>query len=684
MNGNGSGVKVTPEEYYEVLPVPSTRHKCVICGKPAQYQSRRGAGWICRACYIHICDRSTDDEGEQIKEYRVKVITNYSGEDRLIHLQHTIRQGIQKGFDREKILAEVRYDNEYMYEPLFTPMELQEVFDTEYIAALEGSNQQVGDVEAVIAEGAAGKQAYRNSLKHGIVLYKVRGSANGPLENIEYIFAYRIRTIERIENPADNADVCYNIIFEDPERPRKRIRYDEMTINQIANDITSTKSGVKNKQRVHEAISALIDEYESRELIKLSARIPATGFFEDGEGILKYHENKRFKPNLPKHEREKAIAALGYLDEIMLFHSHSDRALAVLYQTVFSPLGFIRKTYGKENKMVLAYGEPHTGKTYLCRICGYFWGVSENECIINGASLTAPQLAEHLNKTTFMITLDESRNILGDRTVVEMLKGSTVNTRIKDRIRPEQGFRIESKYAYATVALTTNYLPQLYVGMQDRLIPSEWTLEAKRSDEDVKQFEEMVSAHREDLAYIGAALKEMFLERWPAIRPILYNSDQMIVGMEILKKLYQYLGIPVPGWVQAITTTYEIDTPDPVMVLFGYMRETYLERIRLYDKSSLDPEMDIPWSRKLQRMHEIGISPSHTLSITDKYIVVTTAIIQEIALKGGYEMPGGLKSLMFRIPGAKYQTYKKTKALMIPTESFLEHLIPLMLGEEDI
>ena len=164
MNGNGPGVKVTPEEYYEVLPVPSTRHKCVICGKPAQYQSRRGAGWICRACYIHICDRSTDDEGEQITDYRVKVITNYSGEDRLIHLQHTIRQGIQKGFDREKILAEVRYDNEYMYEPLFTPMELQEVFDTEYIAALEGSNQQVGDVEAVIAE-RAWQAAYR-TFKH--------------------------------------------------------------------------------------------------------------------------------------------------------------------------------------------------------------------------------------------------------------------------------------------------------------------------------------------------------------------------------------------------------------------------------------------------------------------------------------------------------------------------------------
>lgn len=686
MIGDGSEVEINPNYYKKDLPIPSNRHPCQICGRPANYRTpfdpvTLKAEWLCPECYKEIA-KQLDDLDDKPDEPKVKVITEYAGEDRITHMEKTISTGVRRGRDRESIYSEVLYDNEWMYNPRFTPMELQEQFDKLHTAALGTPEIQIGDIEAVISEGSGGKKSYQNHPEHGIILYTVRGSANGPIENVEYIFSYRIRSIERIENPADNIDVCYNIVFENVKKPSQRLRYDELTISQIASDIISSKSGVKNKQRLHEAISAIINEYEARELIRVSSRIPATGFFEDGNGALQFHEGKKLKLSLPKHNPKMAAHALEVLNDIMAFHSYSDRALTILYQMAYGPLGFIRKTYGKENKMVIAHGEPHTGKTYLCRICGYFWGLSETDSVIAAGKLTAPQLAEHLNKTTFMITLDEARNTIGDPNIVEMLKSSTTNTRIKDRIRPEQGYRMQSLYAYATVTLTTNFMVQLHAGMQDRLISSEWLTDAKRAPEEVERYEEVVNQNKEDLSYIGAALKAMFLERWETIKPLLFKPDQIDIGMEIMRRLYQYLDLPVPEWIRKVTESYEIDSPDPLDVFFGYMRQTYLENIRLYDKGLLT--MDLSWESRLIQMHRTGISPAHTISITEKYIAVVPSIIQDISRERGYDLPGGLKNLQYKIPGAKYQVYRRTKALMIPTATFVDYMAPLVLGEGDI
>ena len=232
------------------------------------------------------------------------------------------------------------------------------------------------------------------------------------------------------------------------------------------------------------------------------------------------------------------------------------------------------------------------------------------------------------------------------------------------------------------MVLTTNFMVQPHAGMQDRLISSEWLSDAKRDLEEVERFEEVVNQNKEDLSYIGAALKAMFLERWETIKPLLFKPDQIDIGMEIMKRLYQYLDLPVPEWIRKVTETYEIDTPDPLDVLFGYMRQTYLENIRLYEKGLLT--MDLSWESRLIQMHRTGISPAHTISITEKYIAVVPSIIQDISRERGYDLPGGLKNLQYKIPGAKYQVYRRTKTLMIPTATFVDYIAPLVLGEGDI
>ena len=59
---------------------------------------------------------------------------------------------------------------------------------------------------------------------------------------------------------------------------------------------------------------------------------------------MQFHEGKKLKLSLPKHNPKKAAHALEVLNDIMAFHSYSDRALTILYQMAYSPLGFIRKT----------------------------------------------------------------------------------------------------------------------------------------------------------------------------------------------------------------------------------------------------------------------------------------------------------------------------------------------------
>ena len=51
--------------------------------------------------------------------------------------------------------------------------------------------------------------------------------------------------------------------------------------------------------------------------------------------------------------------------------------------------------------------------------------------------------------------------------------------------------------------------------------------------------------------------------------------------------------------------------------------------------------MDLSWESRLIQMHRAGISPAHTISITEKYIAVVPSIIQDISRERGYDLPGG-------------------------------------------
>jgi len=141
MNGGGSEVEINPNDYKKDLPTPSSRHPCRICGRPANYRTQFDpvtlkAEWLCLECYKEIAKQLDDLDDEPGDVPKIKVIGEYADEDRITHMEKTISTGVRRGRDRESIYSEVLYDNEWMYNPRFTPMELQEHFDKLHTAAL--------------------------------------------------------------------------------------------------------------------------------------------------------------------------------------------------------------------------------------------------------------------------------------------------------------------------------------------------------------------------------------------------------------------------------------------------------------------------------------------------------------------------------------------------------------------
>ena len=90
MIGDGSEVEINPNYYKKGLPIPSNRHPCQICGRPANYRTpfdpvTLKAEWLCPECYKEIA-KQLDDLDDKPDEPKVKVITEMRRRNRITHM----------------------------------------------------------------------------------------------------------------------------------------------------------------------------------------------------------------------------------------------------------------------------------------------------------------------------------------------------------------------------------------------------------------------------------------------------------------------------------------------------------------------------------------------------------------------------------------------------------------------
>jgi hypothetical protein len=537
--------------------------------------------------------------------------------------------------------------------------------------------------------------SYQNDPKIGIFL-KTRTvkPAAATREKVEHITAYYLHEVIKHINPLDRSEVTYSLTLQHPKNPRLKIPYEETPLSEITQDLAHNQPGVRDARgRVHAAISSLVDHQETEGRVPVKASIPATGFFEDN-GKLYHSDSKLFRLTAPAYSKVRTKKALEVLEEIIRFYAKGDpaepgscdHALTALYFMVAGPLGAIRKAHGVENKVLLLTGAPHTGKTILEKINASIWSLPEAAAVIGSAKLTPAQLATHLSQTTYPIAFDETRNVLSNPGIADLLKSSTTGLLVKERILPKQGFRKQSFYAYSSVIMSTNFIPDLYVGLRERIIPVEFTIKNKKSEDEAKRFDRYLSENREELGYLGAALRQLFQRRWNQVRGLSLQQDQVKAGYEILYLLFQQEGIQPPAWYHEVKARFELEEEDPVRTICDFMREDFLRILRSHYKG-----VDIPqtWTARLDLLKSGNLLPPYIANISGRSITVNNGLLKEVA-KRGHEIPGGLTGLAEYVNLCeeqtqkirKVETYKGQKAIPILREVFYTYVAPMDYQEE--
>lgn len=510
----------------------------------------------------------------------------------------------------------------------------------------------------------------RNAATEGIVRQTVTKTTNPEglvtkTTDVTHIFDYYLESVVAHVNPLDPEEVTYSLVFRDAERRGLTIRYEEDPLRVIIEDLIS-RPGVKNRKLLPEAITTIIHALMRKDRVTVERRAPATGFFEDGQGAIYYSRSRRFEEALPEFSHGKTREALKFLDAAMAFYAiggdstrpeYRDHFLTGLYFYAQAPLGTIRKLRGRENRILLLSGEAHVGKTWLEKLGAAMWGISNDRGIVGASKLSAPQLAEHFDRTTLPIALDEVRKILSDPAMADLLKSSTTGLMIKERILVREGFRRQKFMAYASIVMSANYVPDLYLGMADRLIPVTFTTRNKRDPEIARRYEKELNASHELLAHLGAGIRQVLVAEWPRVRDVVTQDDQIEAGRAILVELYRYVGLDVPAWLQAVATRYAVEERDPVEEVCKFLADDLLKRLQQgLSRNDVQDE----WTKRLKQLAELNLLPSYLVRISDQNIALTRDILTELEKKD-IEVAGGLTGLMDRIQALTLQRKKQTK-----------------------
>lgn len=545
-------------------------------------------------------------------------------------------------------------------------------------------------------DGTVCQSYFENNPERGIRLITKKTPREGG--TIRYhddiIISYYLEYVSKTVNPLEPGDIAYTVRLRHCRKRGSVLSYEDEDIGSIAAHVGMTAPGIRSKVQLHNAISSIIDALDEEGQVNEQSRIPATGFFEYN-GALHWSDSKLFKCSLPDYSHRQTKRALYALEKIADFYAvrgvkdgdHLRHFLPVLYFIVQAPLSVTRKVKGGEAKVLLLHGQTHVGKTYLEKMSCAIWGIPEQSGIIGAARLTGPQYAEAVNRCTLPISLDESRNALSSPAIADLIKSSTMNLMIKNRITRD--FKMKSFMAYAAVIMSTNFVPELYAGMSDRLISVEFTKQHKRDESAIRTFETFFNGDGKlILPHVGSGLRELYLKKWETCKRLMGNEDQLKAGRELFKMLYKEHGLPVPDWMKEISSDdNRPEEDDPLKIIFDWMKDDLLRILRQYRRADAIP---LTWSDRLDAIQSDNIRPKYIQNISKKNLMVTREILTEIA-RIGFEIPGGLTGLMHIVNEHDMQddkmkspsNYQGVKSLKINRNVFL-YYAELTEGQTEI
>ena len=523
-------------------------------------------------------------------------------------------------------------------------------------------------------------RAFISAPDTGIILREYRMRDGEHLEDDTLIYHYYISRLERTEHTDNPADVKYTVTFTNARNHEDAYTLHEKSTAELSRYLKNTAT-IQNRRYIDDAVPALIGQIVNRGLCKEAISIPATGFFLSEDGDLLQYDHHSFPQCLPPPDPALLEKALSFLDYLMDFHQDCYQAKALIYYAVQAPLSAIRRSFNRETRYLLAYDEKHTGKTNLGKYALMLWGVTVREGLFNASRLSAPQLAYRLNLTTFPQVMDEAKNCLQNPEISEMLKSSTTGDLIHQRNKRDLT-GMDTFYSYSPLIITLNFLTGLPSALEERLIPVRFTPENKRPAEEASAFDRRLAAEKKNHAMLGSYLCEFFRQNWQEIIPVLDQTDELVIGYELLGKFCDWIEYKRPAWLTKIEVSRDFELLDHRDVLFLYLQKSYLEQLRACNCRDI---LSMDWDRRLDTLADA--LPVHTVRITKKSIALNSRIKNEVYKTFNHELPS-FETLAKYVGGKVYSTRdqngKSHHSLAIPRPVFLDYIHERFPGQTEL
>jgi hypothetical protein len=474
------------------------------------------------------------------------------------------------------VKKEIKEDKEY--DLLFNIINLSQLKNTRLTHSISDTVSIVSDPETckVIKEKAIKIQNdlhYQNSTIIEAIPIEITKYEN-TLEKDGVSFKIKWKSKKSVFYTPHNGDTGYNI---------KEIK--ESLVN---------RGEVVNNQEITNALSALIKEFENRDLMRVETTIQKPGFYYDEEkdkiNIVKY--------KLENFTRKELIEGVEVLELLKNFYTnHLDKLATILKWGWISPFFFAMKQKGNKSVCFLSHsGIAGVGKTTDGEIILYLWNHPEdgaNE--ISGAKAgSIARLGDILSKGTFPTLINETEAVFKRIEMVEMIKTSVYGIIARSRY---EGASLKSFPALSPLIFTQNgYLPE-DDGIIRRFYDLQYGLSERKTKEEIQKFKETFIINNPKLCLLN---KLKYISYYIATEiindPKLLDLDYEELCKLLLYRLYTDLNLEYPNWLNYSVERYDAikmyDMQEETIRTFLANEINYAHRERVTDATYTSDGLD--------------------------------------------------------------------------------------------
>lgn len=315
----------------------------------------------------------------------------------------------------------------------------------------------------------------------------------------------------------------------------------------------SQRGLVLKKDKAQDMLSIITHIYRKNGEIEYKVSFRSPGFYLlDGKDEKIVVEGYDY--NTTKTELKEGLKTLDTIAKEYYPHA-LDRFSTVTKWFIVSPFSYAMKERGKFIPWLFLHGKTKTGKTAIAKLLMHIWYNKEREITNNTGGSdylnSEPRIREMMGKSTFPFLGDEVEELLsgGKKNLSGMFKSCITELVAGGRLTHDS---VRQTFpALRCVVFTSNRLPPKELAVLRRLVLIPWTnkdLEAVMQKQ--KKFNKNITKMAKKLNPIGKGVAQEVLKN-PQLLDLEEDEKDSweVIGEEILKRLYRYVGLKVPDWV---------------------------------------------------------------------------------------------------------------------------------------